>query len=59
VFFHVTSIDLYVVLLHFRNARTITAKYRIRIDASMKGDKASPKYAKKLGLGKTRISPKK
>jgi len=35
----------------------ITPRYIIRMAASMRGDKASPKDAMRLGTGRTLISP--
>jgi len=35
----------------------ITPRYRIRMAVSMRGDKASPKDAMRLGTGRTLMSP--
>ena len=35
----------------------ITPKYKTRMPASIRGDKDSPKDEKKLGTGKTLMSP--
>jgi hypothetical protein len=50
-----SNIPLEVIL---KDIKVINPKYKVLIKASKRGDKVSPKYANKLGLGKTRISPK-